>query len=126
MTNKKHCYCGRRRHYQPGNPLERRQSVSPARTESDDDAMLMDLDSPVDEPLPNYSRRRAPSPTCEEVDEDVVGDEDEDEDEPMSDAEESDTMNDFDEEEDRVDVVSREEMIRELEDMLGPDEEAEL
>ncbi|KAJ7187057.1 hypothetical protein C8R46DRAFT_1025000 [Mycena filopes] len=151
MTDKKHCYCkptcgellsarGRRRHYQLGNPLERRQSVSPTRSESDDDAMRVDPNSPVfkaAELLPNSSHRRTPSPTCEEVDEDVEDeDEHEDDDKSMSDAEESDVSDleldeddewdDFDEEQDRVDVVSREEMIRELEEMLGPDEEAEL
>lgn len=81
------------------------------------------------EPDPISTASRTPSPRAT-VEMDV--DEDEDFDAPPSDLEsefeldEEDEWLDFDEGEQKKECASKDEMLRDLEEMLGPDEEAEL
>ncbi|KAJ7751686.1 hypothetical protein B0H16DRAFT_1460226 [Mycena metata] len=145
VSKQKYCYCrptcgellsqrGRQLHYQQGNPLLRSKSISPPRRRTananDADSTSMDVHEPVcDEgddvedtpPLYHISSPTHGSPIGEEMSEDEDSDDDEGEFEP----DEDDEWNAFDEDKDRIDMISREEMMRELDEMIAPDEDTE-
>ncbi|KAJ7045032.1 hypothetical protein C8F04DRAFT_1174023 [Mycena alexandri] len=140
VSKKKHCYCrptcgellskrGRQLHYKQGNPLLRSKLISPPRRRTADNTFMevdevSDKDDDVqDTPLLYMSSPIRGSFTGEEIgeDDDSVMSDPESEFEP----DENDEWNVFDEDKDRIDVVSREEMMRELDEMIAPDEDAE-
>ncbi|KAJ7182319.1 hypothetical protein C8R43DRAFT_1115958 [Mycena crocata] len=149
---KKICHCSetcgelisgrsRRRHYRNCDPLKRCPSESPPPKrrprsplpsyDSDEPMEYHPAPSVQDQPPPAPSvHTSTPSPT---VSDGMDIDENNTSDAPSSGTEESELELDetdewlkFDEGEERTECVSREEMIRGLEEMLGPDEEAEL
>lgn len=133
----------RRKHYKRGNPLNRLPSESPSESsdsdadsdsDSDSDFSHPDIamdDSISDNQTPHPSIlpfRQTVSPSCEEVDDDDDEDSDISMSEPESEFEldEEDEWIAFDEGQERTECAGRDEMLRDLEEMLGPDEEAEL
>jgi hypothetical protein len=142
-TKRKHCNCSstcgkplagrtRREHYRR---IEDKSTILPSESEyssSDEEMAGYDDDNVVpDDPMDTFTSVDAlTAHSIMDVDNDTTDDNDSDP--VLSDAEsefvleEEDEWLKFDEGEERDEYVSREEMDRELEEMLGSDEEAEL